>query len=188
MEFYYCRVSSMNQCELRQTEEAVRLGIAKENIYVDKASGKNTDRPQLQMLLKVLREGDVLHVHSFDRLARSTRDLLSLVDEFGKRGITLISHKENLDTDTPQGKLMLSVFASIAQFQREIIREAQQEGIAIAKRDGRMGRPRASKEKLDLACTMYESGKYKMREIESATGISYGTIYREIHKRNIKRT
>lgn len=189
MEFYYVRCSTVQQCELRQTEEAERLGIAKENVYVDKASGKNTNRPSLQNLLTHLREGDVLYISSFDRLARSTKDLLSLAEELESKGVSLVSLKENLDCTTPQGKLMFTMFAAFAEFQRAIIKETQAEGIAIAKRDGRMtGRPKADKKKLDLACTMYVSGNYKMKEIEAETGLSYGTIYREVNKRGIKRS
>lgn len=189
MKFFYARVSTIEQNLARQLEQAKELGIPQENIYTDKLSGKDTKRPALQELLKYLREGDVLYISSFDRLARSTKDLLSLAEELESKGVSLVSLKENLDCTTPQGKLMFTMFAAFAEFERSIIKERQAEGIAIAKRDGRLtGRPRVDKEKLDIACTMYESGKYKMKEIEAATGISYGTIYRQINKLGIKRS
>jgi DNA invertase Pin-like site-specific DNA recombinase len=188
MKFFYARVSSVSQNLARQLEQAKSLGIDEKNVYTDKLSGKDTNRPSLQELLSYLREGDVLYISSFDRLARSTKDLLSLAEELESKGVALVSLKENLDCTTPQGKLMFTMFAAFAEFERAIIKERQAEGIAIAKRDGRMtGRPKTKKEKLDIACTMYQSGEYKMKEIEAATGISYGTIYREVNKRGIKR-
>lgn len=189
MKFMYCRVSSIEQNLARQLEQAKELGIPQENIYSDKQSGKNANRPALKDLLSHLRKGDILYISSFDRLARSTKDLLSLAEELDNKGVSLVSLKENLDCTTPQGKLMFTMFAAFAEFERAIIKERQAEGIAIAKRNGTMtGRPKTDKKKLDIACTMYESGKYKMKEIESATKISYGTIYREINKRGIKRS
>lgn len=188
MKLFYARVSSQDQCLARQLEEANKLGIQQENIYTDKVSGKNTDRPALQKLLNFIREGDVLYISSFDRLARSTKDLLELAELLEKKGVSLVSLKESLDCTTPQGKLMFTMFAAFAEFERSIIKERQAEGIAIAKREGRMnGRPSTPKETLDLACTMYESNKYTMKQIEKACGISYGTIYKEIKRRNIKR-
>lgn len=189
MNFAYIRVSSQDQNIARQMEELQKLDIPKENFYVDKLSGKNTDRPALQKLLSYLRKDDVLYVLSFDRLARSTKDLLTIAEELESKGVSLVSLKENLDCTTPQGKLMFTMFSAFAEFERSIIHERQAQGIAIAKREGRMkGRPRVSKSKLDLACTLYQANQNTMKEIEDITGISYGTIYREINKRGIKRT
>ena len=101
-------------------------------------SGKDTHRPQLQAMLDYVREGDVLCVESISRLARSTRDLLSIVDQLTAKGVQFYSQKESIDTTTPQGKFMLTVFASMAELERDQIRQRQQEGIAIAKREGKL--------------------------------------------------
>ena len=100
-------------------------------------SGKDTNRPQLQAMLDYVREGDVLFVESISRLARSTRDLLSIVDQLTENGVQFISQKESIDTETPQGKFMLTVFAAMAELERDQIRQRQREGIAIAQREDR---------------------------------------------------
>ena len=112
-----------------------QLGV--ERVFIDKISGKNTNRPALQEMLTFIREGDVLVVESYSRLARSTVDLLKIVEELNERNIGFISHKEKIDTTTPQGRLMLTIFAGIYQFERECMLQRQREGIAIAKADGK---------------------------------------------------
>lgn len=132
MRVAYVRVSTIEQNEERQIE-----GLAKFNIdkwFTEKISGKNTDRPQLQAMLDFVREGDVVYVHDFSRLARSTKDLLEIVDLFNNKGVSLVSNKENIDSGTPQGKLMLTMIGAIAEFERTNLLERQREGIAIAKK------------------------------------------------------
>jgi DNA invertase Pin-like site-specific DNA recombinase len=141
----YIRVSSIDQNEARQVEAMADLHIDK--TFIDKASGKNTQRPQLQAALDYLREHDVLVVHSMDRLARNMRDLQNLVADLNSRNIAVEFVKEHLNftgEDAPMSKLMLSILGGVAEFERSIIRERQKEGIALAKGKGAYrGRKRA---------------------------------------------
>ena len=127
----YARVSSIDQNEARQIEEFKKLGTEKN--FIDKQSGKNCDRPQLQEMLQYVREGDIIIVSEYSRLARNVQDLLNIINELKKKKVELRSLKESLDTTTPQGKLMLTIFAGLAEFERDMIRQRQLEGIAIAK-------------------------------------------------------
>lgn len=106
-------------------------------VFIDKLSGKNTDRPQLQAMFSYVREGDVIVVSNFSQLARSTRNMLQIVQELTDKGVGLVSLKEKVDTDTPQGRFMLTVFAALAELERETILQRQREGIAIAKQQGK---------------------------------------------------
>ena len=131
----YVRVSTEEQNEERQIEGLQKHGIDK--WYVEKISGKNAeDREQFQLLLSEAKEGDTIFVHDFSRFARSTVDLLTITDDLTKRGIHLVSNKENLDTSTPTGRLLLTMIAAINEFERTNMLERQREGIAIAKRNG----------------------------------------------------
>lgn len=133
----YARVSTAEQHEERQLESfrTFREPIAK--VFIDKCSGKNMERPQLKAMLAYVREGDVVVVSDFSRLARSTRDMLLIVQELSDKGVGLISLKENLDTETPQGKFMLTVFAALSELERDTILQRQREGIEIAKAQGK---------------------------------------------------
>lgn len=130
----YIRVSTVEQNEERQ-----RVALAKYNpdkIFEEKVSAKDTNRPELQKLLEFCRQGDTIVVHDFSRLARNTKDLLDIVERLNDKGVTLISNKENIDTSTPSGKLMLTMIGAIYQFERENLLERQREGISIAKEKG----------------------------------------------------
>ena len=116
MNVAYVRVSTVEQNEARQIEALKPHGIDK--WFTEKISGKNTQRPQLQAMLDFVREGDTVFIHDFSRLARSTKDLLTLVEQLQNKGVHLISNKENLDTSTPTGKLMLTMIAAINEFER----------------------------------------------------------------------
>jgi DNA invertase Pin-like site-specific DNA recombinase len=131
----YIRVSSVDQNTERQLD-----GVLVDEVFTDKASGKDTKRPQLQAALKHIRKGDVLVVHSMDRLSRSLSDLLKLVEELNGRGVTVEFMKESMHftgNDAPMSKLMLGVIGSCAEFERGMIRERQREGIAAAKKAGK---------------------------------------------------
>lgn len=144
IKFGYIRVSTQDQNLDRQRAIMEAEGIMTKHIFEEKASGKNADRAELKKLLEKLREGDTLVVESYSRLARNTKDLLSIVERLNAEGVTLISKKENVDTSTPAGKLMLTIFAGLAQFERECTLERQREGIACAKEAGKYkGRPKA---------------------------------------------
>ena len=133
----YARVSTEEQNEARQLHSFEGYTEKIKKVFIDKISGKDTKRPQLQAMLDYVREGDVVVVSDFSRLARSTRDMLQIVQELTDKGVGLISLKENIDTDTPQGRFMLTVFAALAELERETILQRQREGIAIAKQQGK---------------------------------------------------
>lgn len=135
MRLAYIRVSSIEQNERRQTEAMEKYHI--EKWFIEKISAKDTNRPKLQELLEFAREGDTIHIHDFSRLARSTKDLLNIVELLNNKGVTLVSNKENIDTGTPTGKLMLTMIGAINEFERTNLLERQREGIAIAKREGK---------------------------------------------------
>ena len=108
-----------------------------DRIFSEKLSGAKTDRQQLRAMLDYVREGDTLYIESISRLGRSTKDLLNIIDTLTEKGVTLISHKEEIDTDTPAGKFMLTVFAALSQLEREQLKQRQREGIEIAKAQGK---------------------------------------------------
>ena len=131
----YVRVSTVEQNEERQLEDLKRCNIDK--WFVEKISAKDTNRPQLNAMLDYAREGDTIFIHDFSRLARSTKDLLEIIDYLQKKNIILVSSKENIDTGTPTGKLMLTMIGAINEFERTNLLERQREGIAIAKAKGK---------------------------------------------------
>lgn len=131
----YIRVSTSDQNEARQVEALKKENC--EKFYIDKCSGKNLQRPEFKKMMDFIREGDTLIISEYSRLARSTSDLLSTVNTLNSKGVQLISLKEKLDTTTAQGKLMLTMFAALSEFERELILERQREGIAIAKEQGK---------------------------------------------------
>lgn len=135
MKVAYCRVSTTEQNLDRQLVAMDNLGIDK--VFSEKVSGKNTERPELKKMIDYVREGDVVYVESYSRLARSSLDLLSLVNQLHDKGVAVVSLKENLDTTTPSGKLILHFIAGIVQFERDCTLERQREGIAIAKAKGK---------------------------------------------------
>lgn len=135
MKVAYVRVSTIEQHEQRQIEALKQHGI--EKWFMEKVSGKDTNRPQLKAMLDFVREGDTVYIHDFSRLARSTKDLLELVELLNQKKVTLVSNKENLDSGTATGKLMITMIAAINEFERENLLERQREGIAIAKEQGK---------------------------------------------------
>ena len=137
MKYAYIRVSTVEQNESRQLEAMKQYDIPEENYFIEKISGKNMARPELQKLLATVKDGDTIHIHDFSRLSRSVADLLNIIDELNAKGVNLVSNKENLDTSTPTGKLLLTMIGAINEFERANLLERQAEGIAICKaRDG----------------------------------------------------
>jgi DNA invertase Pin-like site-specific DNA recombinase len=180
MKIGYVRVSTLEQHEERQTVELKEKAHV-EKIFLDKLSGKDTDRPQLQAMLEFAREGDTVYVSEFSRLARSTKDLLDIVQQLKEKQVQVISLKESFDTSTPAGELAMTMFAAIATFERKIMLERQREGIALAKAQGKYrGRKEAKKPKdwQELIA------KYRCREIASVSelvricGCSRPTVYK----------
>lgn len=135
MNIAYVRVSSLDQNTDSQLAALQKYNI--EKIFEEKISGKDMNRPQLQMMMDFVREGDTVFIYDFSRLARSTKDLLGIVERLQKKHVNLVSIKEQFDTTSATGKLMLTMIGAINEFQREIQREKQAEGIAIAKRKGK---------------------------------------------------
>lgn len=131
----YIRVSTEHQEAARQQE--IMCDYQVDRIFSEKLSGVTTDRPQLKAMLDYVREGDTLYVESIRRLGRSTRDLLNIIDTLTDKGVTLVSNRENIDTDTPTGKFILTVFATLSQLEREQLKQRQREGIEIAKAQGK---------------------------------------------------
>jgi len=175
MKLAYIRVSTVEQNEARQVEALEKFGIDK--WYTEKVSAKDTNRPQLQELLDFAREGDTIYVHDFSRLARSTADLLSLVERMQSKGIILISCKENIDTSTATGKLMLTMIGAINEFERANLLERQREGIAIAKREGKYrGRKPVSVENFDEQYARYQRRELNKTQLAKELGVSRPTL------------
>ena len=173
----YIRVSTKEQNTPRQEQDKALY----DKIYLEKISGKDTNRPQLQAMLDYVREGDVVEVESYSRLARDTRDLLNIIDALNKKGVTFVSQKEQIDTSTPAGRFMLSVFASLAQFEREQILSRQAEGIAIAKQEGRMGRPEIKPcDNFTAIVEAWKQGKTTAVEAMKQAGLTKATFYRKV--------
>ena len=131
----YVRVSTVDQNEERQIEGLKKYQIDK--WFTEKISGKNMNRPKFKEMFDYVREGDTIYVHDFSRLARSTKDLLDIVEFLNKKNVHLVSNKENIDSSTPSGKLMLTVVGAIYEFERVNLLERQREGIEIAKKNGK---------------------------------------------------
>lgn len=131
----YIRVSTVDQNDDRQLVTMEKYNV--EKIFREKVSAKDTNRPELQSMLDFAREGDTIVVHDFSRLARSTKDLLGIVEDLEDRGVTLISAKENIDSSSATGKLMLTMIGAINEFERANLLERQREGIQIAKEKGK---------------------------------------------------
>lgn len=181
MKVGYVRVSTTEQNTSRQ--EKIMADLEVEKVFIDKLSGKNTQRPELKRMLEFVRAGDTVVVESYSRLARSTKDLLNLIDTLAEKDVNFISQKEKIDTSTPQGRLMLTIFAGLAQFERECTLERQREGIAIAKSEGKYkGRKpiQVDKEKFKEVYDRWKAGKIKAVEAMIELELSKPTFYRKV--------
>lgn len=177
MKYAYIRVSTVEQNEARQLEAMKKYDIPEENYYIEKVSGKDTNRPKLQELLSTVKEGDVIHVHDFSRLSRSVSDLLKLVEELTAKGVHLISNKENLDTSTPTGKLMLTMIGAINEFERTNLLERQKEGIAIAVKNGKFRKKRCSVNRMRQYKEQVDAGTISVVKACAELGITRATWY-----------
>lgn len=177
MKIAYVRVSSADQNEARQIEALKNYGI--EKWFTEKISAKDTNRPKLNELLDFAREGDTIYIMDFSRLARSTADLLKLVEELNQRQIVLISLKEQIDTSTPTGKLMLTMIGAINEFERQNLLERQREGIAIAKANGKYkGRKPVAIPDLERHYRRYMNREISKVQLAKELGISRSTLDR----------
>ena len=179
MRIAYVRVSTAEQNEQRQIDALAKHDI--ERWFTEKVSGKDTNRPQLQAMLEFAREGDTIYVHDFSRLARSTSDLLRIVELLQRKKIHLVSNKENIDTSTPTGKLMLTMIGAINEFERQNILDRQREGISIAKARGRYkGRTpiRLDSQRFEGVYARYHTREISKKEMARLLGISRPTLDR----------
>lgn len=183
----YARISTVMQNEARQME-LLHSKYGVERTFLDKLSGKDTKRPQLQAMLSFVRDGDTVVVESYSRLARSTKDLLSIVDTLRERGVTLISDKERIDTSTSSGKLFLTITAGLSEFERECMLQRQREGIAIAQADGKYkGRRKipVDEKQFRAVCALWKKGDITAREAQRRLGLKADTFYRRIKENQI---
>ena len=161
MNIAYVRVSTEEQNEQRQLDALKGYNI--EEWFIEKVSAKNMNRPKLQEMLGFVRKGDTIYIVSFDRLARSTKDLLSIVEQLESKSVALVSCKENIDSSTPTGKLMLTMIGAIAEFERQNILDRQREGIRLAKQQHKYcGR---QKKRIDEKTFKLYYEEYMKREI-----------------------
>ena len=176
----YARVSTNDQKLDRQIDNLNARGC--ERIFEEKMTGTTKARPELKRLLDTLREGDVLVIDSFSRLSRSTKDLLDMVETLNKMGVELVSLKEQLDTTTATGKLMLTMLSALSQFERDLISERTQEGLKAARARGRKGGRKfvGSDDDKKLAFALYTTNAMTNREIANKAGVSTATLSRWI--------
>lgn len=187
MKVGYIRVSTREQNTVRQDELMKNLEV--EKIYTDRMSGKSTDRPELRKMMDFVREGDSVVVESISRFARNTRDLLDLIAALDSKGVQFISKKESIDTSTPAGKFMLTVFAAMAELERAYILERQAEGIAIAKAEGRMkGRPHKQLDNFENVYNDVKGKKLSATKAAKQLNISRSTWYRKAREYDMENT
>ena len=181
----YIRVSTEEQNPARQELQLQNL----DKIYLEKISGKSASaRPELKKMMDYIREGDCVVVESISRFARNTKDLLSLIDELKSKGVSFVSLKENIDTSTPQGQFMLTVFGAMAQLERESILQRQKEGIAIAKEQGKYkGRQpiQVDDKAFNSVCALWRAGEITAVEAMKRLGLKPNTFYRRVKETGV---
>ena len=186
MKVFYIRVSTIEQNEARQLEQAKELNADK--IFIDKATGKNTDRKALKEMLSYVREGDTVIVSDISRIARNTKNLLNIVEKLNDKKVEFRSIKENIDTTTANGKFMLSVFGALYELELENIHSRQAEGIAIAKAQGKYkGRKRIEIDEAEFKrlCKEWREGKRTATSIMKLLNIKSQTFYRRVKEYNL---
>lgn len=163
MKIGYIRVSTQAQNTMRQ--EVLMQELSVDEVYIDRLSGKNTDRPELKKMMDYVRKGDTVIVESISRFARNTRDLLVLIEKLTEKGVEFVSRKKAIDTTTPTEKFMLTVFGAVAELEREYILQRQREGIAIAKAQGKYaGRKPIERSNFDAVEKLWRAGTISAAE------------------------
>ena len=181
MKIGYIRVSTQEQNTIRQEVLMKSLGV--DEIYIDRMSGKNANRPELQKMMEYVRKGDTVIVESIIRFARNTRDLLELVERLTAKGVEFVSRKEAIDTTTPTGKFMLTVFGAVAELEREYILQRQREGIAIAKEQGKYkGRKPIDAPEFEQVTAKWKSGAITATEAMRTLPMTKTTFYRKVRQ------
>lgn len=180
MKIGYVRVSTREQNIARQEVLMQELGV--EEIFIDRMSGKNTDRPELKRMMEYVRQGDTVIVESISRFARNTKDLLNLIEQLNQKHVEFISKKETIDTSTPTGKFMLTVFGAVAELEREYILQRQREGIEIAKAQGKYkGRKKKPlPENYDKVIRQWQNGEISAKKAMQLLEMSSSTFYRRV--------
>lgn len=160
------------------------LGV--ERVFIDRMSGKNTDRPELKKMMGFIREGDTVVVESISRFARNTKDLLELVDQLSAKGVEFISKKETIDTSTPSGKFMLTVFAAVSELERHSILQRQREGIAIAKANGVYhGRQPIVRPEFEAVVSLWRKSELTAADAMKRLDMKSSTFYRKVKEMNL---
>jgi len=181
MKIGYIRVSTQEQNTIRQEVLMESLGV--DEVYIDRMSGKNANRPELQKMMEYVRRGDTVIVESISRFARNTRDLLDLVERLTAKGVEFVSKKEAIDTTTPTGKFMLTIFGAVAELEREYILQRQREGIAIAKEQGKYtGRKAKQPPDFDRVVGQWRRGEITAVEAMRTLKMSKTTFYRRVQQ------
>ena len=181
MKLGYIRVSTQEQNTIRQEVLMKTLGV--DELYIDKASGKNAQRPELQKMMEYVRRGDTVIVESISRFARNTRDLLELVEQLTAKGVEFVSQKESIDTSTPTGKFMLTIFGAVAELEREYILQRQREGIDLAKANGiYKGRKPIQRPNFTQVVSLWQSGEITAVEAMKRLDMKPSTFYRKVRK------
>lgn len=187
MNVAYIRVSTYEQNEARQVEALEKYNI--EKWYIEKISGKNTNRPKLQEMLEFVRENDTIYIHDFSRLARSTKDLLNIIELLESKKVHLVSNKESIDTGTATGKLMLTVIGAIAEFERQNLLERQREGIEIAKREKKFkGRKevKVNEEEFNKLLQQYKTRQITKTKFAELLKVSRPTLDKLLKEREVQ--
>lgn len=181
MKIGYVRVSTEEQNTARQEIMLRELGV--DELFVDRASGKNADRTELNRMMNFVRRGDTVIVESISRFARNTRDLLDLVERQTEKQVEFVSRKEAIDTTTPTGKFMLTVFAAVAELEREYILQRQREGIAIAKQQGKYrGRPPKVYPDFERIAARWQKGEITAVQAMKQLGMSKTRFYERVKR------
>ena len=179
MKIGYVRTSTTDQNTARQEVLMAELGV--DQVYIDQISGKNMDRPELKQMMEYVRKGDIVIVESISRFARNTRDLLELVEQLTAKGVEFVSKKEAIDTTTPSGKFMLTIFGAVAELEREYILQRQREGIEIAKAQGiYKGRKPIERPEFGNVASLWKAGQITAVEAMKRLDVSPRTFYRKV--------
>ena len=179
MKIGYIRISTAEQNAARQ--EVLMKELEVDNVFIDRMSGKNTNRPELQRMMSFVREGDIVIVESISRFARNTKDLLDLVEKLTEKNVEFVSKKEAIDTTTPTGKFMLTIFGAVAELEREYILQRQREGIAIAKENGvYKGRKPIEHPKFNEVVSLWQIGNITATEAMHRLNMKPSTFYRKV--------